>query len=68
MIDYQAEVQEALEDEMPDSDKIEKLVDFGLTLDVDLPEVPKLKQVRRQDIILLLFPWESCSTSILNTF
>ena len=43
--DFQLEAQEALEEETPNSQKLEKLMDFGITLDVDLPEVPKLKQV-----------------------
>ena len=44
-MDFQAEAQEALDEELPDSEKLERLVEFGITLDVDLPEIPKLKQV-----------------------
>ncbi|XP_064633580.1 lysine-specific demethylase 5A-like isoform X2 [Lineus longissimus] len=48
VIDFQNEAREALEEETPDSEKLERLVDFGVTLDVDLPEIPKLKQVLQQ--------------------
>jgi histone demethylase JARID1 len=48
VIDFQNEAREALEEETPDSEKLDRLVDFGVTLDVDLPEIPKLKQVLQQ--------------------
>lgn len=45
MTDFQNEAQAALNEETPDSEKLEKFMDYGITLDVDLPEIPKLKQV-----------------------
>ena len=45
VIEFQKEAEEALVAETPDSEKLEKLIDVGITLDVDLPEIPKLKQV-----------------------
>ena len=45
VLDFQLEAVEALEEETPNSTKLEKLMEFGVTLDVDLPEIPKLKQV-----------------------
>ncbi|KAK3104094.1 hypothetical protein FSP39_024364 [Pinctada imbricata] len=45
---YQKESQEALDAETPDSEKLEKLIEFSATLDVDLPEIPRLKQVLQQ--------------------
>lgn len=46
--DFQNEAQAALNEETPDSEKLEKFMDYGITLDVDLPEIPKLKQVLHQ--------------------
>lgn len=43
--DFQNEALDALHEETPDSEKLAKLIEFGVTLDVDLPEIPKLKQV-----------------------
>ncbi|XP_013414674.1 lysine-specific demethylase 5A-like isoform X2 [Lingula anatina] len=48
VLDFQTEAQDALQDQNPDSERLEKLMDFGVTLDVDLPEIPKLKQVLEQ--------------------
>lgn len=45
MVQFQKDAQEALEAETPDSEKLEQLIEFSVTLDVDLPEIPKLKQV-----------------------
>ena len=45
MVAFQEEAQEALTAEVPDSRQVEKLIDIGITLDVDLPEIPRLKQV-----------------------
>ena len=46
VLDFQAEAQEALVEETPNSTKLERLMEFGITLDVELPEIPKLKQVK----------------------
>lgn len=46
VVAFQEEAQEALSAEVPDSRQLEKLIDIGITLDVDLPEIPRLKQVR----------------------
>lgn len=45
VVAFQEEAQEALTAEVPDSRQVEKLIDIGITLDVDLPEIPRLKQV-----------------------
>lgn len=45
VLNFQSEAKEALEAETPDSTKLEQLIEFGVTLDVDLSEIPKLKQV-----------------------
>lgn len=45
VVQFQKDAQEALEAETPDSEKLEQLIEFSVTLDVDLPEIPKLKQV-----------------------
>ncbi|XP_012946958.1 lysine-specific demethylase 5A isoform X2 [Aplysia californica] len=48
VLDFRVEAQEALEAETPDSEQVEALIEFGIGLDVDLPEIPKLKQVLQQ--------------------
>nr|KAG5711307.1 hypothetical protein BaRGS_006004 [Batillaria attramentaria] len=48
VVEFQDEAQEALTAEVPDSRQLEKLIDIGITLDVDLPEIPRLKQVLQQ--------------------
>ena len=48
MLDFQKEANTALNEERPDSQKLEKLVDFGVTLDVELPEIARLKQLLNQ--------------------
>lgn len=45
VLDFQAEAKEAMNEETPDSEKLDRLLEFGCSLDVELPEVPKLKQV-----------------------
>ena len=44
VLDFQKEVQQALDDKVPDSSKLERLISAGIALDVDLEEIPKLKQ------------------------
>lgn len=48
VLNFQADAKEALEAETPDSAKLDRLIEFGVQLDVDLPEIPKLKQVLQQ--------------------
>jgi len=48
VLEFQKQANEALQEEMPDSQKLIDLVEFGITLDVDLPEIPRLKQVLLQ--------------------
>ena len=48
MLEFREEACEALEAETPDSEQVEALIEFGIGLDVDLPEIPKLKQVGSQ--------------------
>ena len=48
VLDFQKEALEALGAERPDSVQLDKLLDAGVTLDVDLPELPKLKQLLNQ--------------------
>lgn len=45
MLNFQSDAKEALEAETPDSSQLDRLIEFGMTLDIDLPEIPKLKQV-----------------------
>lgn len=52
MLDFQQEARDSLEQERPEADKLSKLVEFGVTLDVDLPEIPKLKQLLNQALWL----------------
>uniref|UniRef100_A0A3Q3EG87 [histone H3]-trimethyl-L-lysine(4) demethylase n=1 Tax=Kryptolebias marmoratus TaxID=37003 RepID=A0A3Q3EG87_KRYMA len=46
--DFHERAQVALSDEMPDSSKLQELLDLGSGLDVELPEVPRLKQELQQ--------------------
>uniref|UniRef100_T1IT35 [histone H3]-trimethyl-L-lysine(4) demethylase n=1 Tax=Strigamia maritima TaxID=126957 RepID=T1IT35_STRMM len=48
VVEFQHDAKEILENEMPDMKNLEKLIDFGVTLDIDLPEVPNLKQKLQQ--------------------
>ncbi|XP_033647980.1 lysine-specific demethylase 5A-like isoform X1 [Asterias rubens] len=41
---FQAEAQDALCDAIPDSDKLKRLLEAGKGIDIELPEIPKLKQ------------------------
>lgn len=60
-MNFQADAKEALEAETPDSVKLEQLIDFSVQLDVDLPEIPKLKQVNSD------FVWRLCG-KVVNAF
>ena len=42
---FQQDAKEALEEETPDSEKVQNLLDIGNSMDVELPEIPNLKQV-----------------------
>uniref|UniRef100_A0A672IUF3 [histone H3]-trimethyl-L-lysine(4) demethylase n=1 Tax=Salarias fasciatus TaxID=181472 RepID=A0A672IUF3_SALFA len=46
--DFHERSQVALSDEMPDSSKLQALLDLGSGLDVELPELPRLKQELQQ--------------------
>uniref|UniRef100_A0A665WRX4 [histone H3]-trimethyl-L-lysine(4) demethylase n=1 Tax=Echeneis naucrates TaxID=173247 RepID=A0A665WRX4_ECHNA len=46
--DFHERAQTALSDEMPDSSKLQALLDLGSGLDVELPELPRLKQELQQ--------------------
>lgn len=48
VITFQKEAQDALNAETPDSEKLEQLIEFSATMDVDLVEIPRLKQVLQQ--------------------
>ena len=50
MKDFQAEAQEALGEETPNSSRLERLMESSASLDVDLPELPKLKQVGKPHV------------------
>lgn len=52
VINFQKEAQDALNAETPDSEKLEQLIEFSATMDVDLVEIPRLKQVLQQAIWL----------------
>lgn len=43
---FQSEAQALLAEPEPEAYKLKQLLDTALALDVDLPEIPKLKQVR----------------------
>lgn len=47
---FQSEALSLLCEPEPDPQRLKQLLDAGLTLDVDLPEIPKLKQVRHDFI------------------
>ncbi|KAJ8006852.1 hypothetical protein DPEC_G00111520 [Dallia pectoralis] len=46
--DFHERAQIALSDELPDSSKLQALIDLGGGLDVELPELPRLKQELQQ--------------------
>uniref|UniRef100_A0A3Q3GUM0 [histone H3]-trimethyl-L-lysine(4) demethylase n=1 Tax=Labrus bergylta TaxID=56723 RepID=A0A3Q3GUM0_9LABR len=46
--DFHERAQVAMSDEMPDSSKLQALLDLGSGLDVELPELPRLKQELQQ--------------------
>uniref|UniRef100_A0A3Q2Z498 [histone H3]-trimethyl-L-lysine(4) demethylase n=1 Tax=Hippocampus comes TaxID=109280 RepID=A0A3Q2Z498_HIPCM len=46
--DFHERAQVALADELPDSSKLQALLDLGSGLDVELPELPRLKQELQQ--------------------
>ena len=48
MRDFQAEAQSCLTDEIPPTDRLLKLYQFGCTLDLDIVETAKLKAVLAQ--------------------
>lgn len=48
MKEFQEEVQACASDEIPHYSYLEKLYQFGSALDLDLVEIPKLKQVLLQ--------------------
>ena len=48
VIAFQEDAQDALNEETPNSSRLDQLMEFGITLDVELPELPKLKQVLQQ--------------------
>lgn len=48
MEDFHERAQVALSEEMPDSSKLQALLDLGSGLDVELPELPRLKQQLQQ--------------------
>ena len=50
MTNFQKDAREALEADEPDSNALSKLMEFGVTLDIDLPELPRLKQVTTLNI------------------
>ena len=43
---FQCEAQKVIQSGTTDVTRLQQLLDNGHTLDVDLPEIPKLKQVR----------------------
>ncbi|XP_022082641.1 lysine-specific demethylase 5A-like [Acanthaster planci] len=49
---FQAEAQDALCDTIPDSDKLKRLIEVGKGIDIELPEIPKLKQELSQALWL----------------
>ena len=45
MVKFQREAQEALEETKPNTAHLESLIETAVNLDIDLPEIPRLKQV-----------------------
>ena len=45
VVDFQQEAKLTLKLESPESSTLEKLLDVGMSFDIDLPEIPSLKQV-----------------------
>lgn len=71
--DFHERAQVALSDQMPDSSKLQALLDLGSGLDVELPELPQLKQELQQarwldevgsDFTLNLFCLSCCNSSL----
>lgn len=56
---FQQEAVEILNQDTPDSDILAKMVDTGCSLDIDLPELPRLKH-KLQQVVL-------CSCMIFQT-
>lgn len=59
-LQFEADAKEILDEEVPDSKRLEKLYDAGVNLDIDLPEIPQLSQVSPNlvfnlDVFYLLF-------------
>uniref|UniRef100_A0A1W7RA81 [histone H3]-trimethyl-L-lysine(4) demethylase n=1 Tax=Hadrurus spadix TaxID=141984 RepID=A0A1W7RA81_9SCOR len=48
VLGFEKDAKALLDEEMADSKKLDKLLDFGLSLDVDIPEIPLLKQKLQQ--------------------
>ena len=46
VVKFQHEAQEALEEATPNTVHLESLMETAVTLDIDLPEIPRLKQVQ----------------------
>lgn len=45
---FQCEAQKVLQDPVVDKIRLQQLLDTGASLDVELPEIPKLKQVENR--------------------
>lgn len=46
---FQCEAQKVLQDPVVDKIRLQQLLDTGSSLDVELPEIPKLKQVKKDN-------------------
>lgn len=64
--DFHERAQVALSDEMPDSSKLQALLDLGRGLDVELPELPRLKQELQQARWLdEVSTWSACNLFVV---
>jgi histone demethylase JARID1 len=48
VLEFQDDAKEALNEATPNSSRLEQLMEEGIALDVELPEIPKIKQVLQQ--------------------
>ena len=53
--DFQEEAMKLLKEEAPDSEEVSKILDSGCGLDIDLPELPRLKNKLQQVILKIFF-------------
>ena len=68
MTDFQKKASVALAEETPNSEKLEELMEFGINLDVDLPEIPQLKQVGTYLLYSVVYCVSICTFPLVQQF